>query len=44
MGPRGGFVPVAVEIKAHEGAAIVAKVHTIRIEHWDWEDREGSKV
>ena len=41
MGPRGGFVPMAVEIKAHEGAAIVAKVHTIRVEHGDWEGHGG---
>jgi len=30
-------MPVAVEVKPHERAAIVAKVNTIRVEHGDWE-------
>ena len=37
MGPGGRFMPVAVEVKPHERAAIVAKVNTIRVEHGDWE-------
>lgn len=37
-------MPVAVEVKAHKGAAIVAKVHPIRVEHGDWEGCGGERT
>ena len=44
MGPGGGFMPVAVEIKAHKRAAIVTEVHPIRVEHGDWEGCGGERT
>ena len=34
-------MPVTVEVKSHERAAVVTKVDTIWIEHGSWRDREG---